>query len=227
MKRRQRPSCCAAVGFLIAMLWSLALVPAVLAQEEATADSEASTWQELERRPGEGERCLVCGMRAEGDEVVEIRYKGRTFHVKSMMLEEFAGSPDVFFRKLQARGALFDERAMEQKSYSPLWLWFGGYMLLGLLSAAVCGALAVSRGLTPIPWFFAGLAGNLAALFLLLLVGKRSADAPMNASLTKIPTTQAPVACAQCSATNHPSAAVCSACGGALRPAYEAEAVRA
>ncbi len=217
----------AVLGLAAVMLWGLTLIPAVGAQEARAVSEAPDEFEEIERRPGEGERCIVCRTRANGDEVVEIRYKGRTFHVKSMMFEEFAQSPDVFFRDLQARGALFDERAMEKQRYSTLWLWFGVYVLLGLVCAAVCGALAVGRGLAPIPWFFAGLAGNVAALFVLFVTGKRSPDAPTSSRLTKIPTTHAPVACGQCSAANHPSATACSGCGETLRPAYEAEAVRA
>jgi hypothetical protein len=228
MKRRHQSSCRAALGFIIALLWGLGMPPSGRAQEaRPPVDRDASGWQEIERRPGEGERCLVCGLRAQGDEVVEIRYKGRTFHVKAMMLKEFAQSPDTYFRQLQARGALFDERAMEQKTYSPIWLWLGGYVLIGLLSAAVCGAVAVGRGQAPIPWFFAGLAGNLAALFLLLVVVKRAVGVPTSPGLTKVPTTHAPVACTQCAVGNHPTAAVCVACGTRLHPAYEAEASRA
>ena len=49
------------------------------------------------------------------------------------------------------------------------WLYLGIYVLVGLVCAAACGYLAVNRGLQPIPWFFAGLVGNVAAIFVLIL----------------------------------------------------------
>ena len=68
---------------------------------------------ELDRHPGEGERCIVCEQQIHGHEIVELRYKGRRFFVAAEMLGEFNGDPDVYFQKLQARSALFDERSME------------------------------------------------------------------------------------------------------------------
>lgn len=188
-------------------------------------EAAAADWVEVGRASGEGERCLVCRLAIDGEEAVAVRYKGRTFHVKASMLATFAGDPDHYFEELQARGALFDERAMEGRSVSPFWLALGGYMLVGLVCAAFCGAVAIGRGLEPLPWFFAGLVGNLAALFVLMLGRQRgSADAPD--SWTKVRTTHAPSPCHACGAENHPSATACNDCGARLDPAFESEAGR-
>ena len=179
-------------------------------------------WQELERRPGEGEQCLVCGQTVHGDEVVEIRFRGRRFVVKASMLGDFEGDPDQYFAALEARSALFDEMAARPE-VSPLWLWVGGYIFVGLLFAALCGYLAVSRGLAPVSWFFAGLAGNVAALVVLLVTPRGLAAANLPGGLTKVPRTHTPVACDGCGASNHPAASRCAGCNAALQPTAASE----
>lgn len=190
---------------------------------------EEPAMTELERRPGVGERCIVCGMRIEGDEIVEVRYKGRTFHVAAKMLDELETTPDVYFRKLQARSALFDERAMEGRETASGWLLFGGYVLLGLVFGALCAYLAVGRALRPLPWFFAGLVANVVALAVLLTRPRGDAaalPAGIPDGLAKVPTTRAPARCPSCGAQNHPAAAACSTCGAALVPTAVAETAR-
>jgi hypothetical protein len=184
---------------------------------------------ELDRRPGKGEQCLVCGAAIEGLEIVEVRYKGRTFHVAAKMLGEFDADPDAYFQKLQARSALFDERSMEGRHASRGWLYAGAYVLIGLVFAALCGYLAISRTLAPLPWFFAGLAGNVAALAVLLAAPRgdpAAAPAGVPAGLAKVPATHASVPCPSCGASNHPAASACSGCGAALAPAFEPETAR-
>ena len=204
----------------------LATPPAVIGQGQ---DREAKAPVELDRRPGEGEQCIVCGLAIEGLEIVEVRYKGRTFYVASKMLSDFEADPDLHFQKLQARSALFDERSMEGRRVRPGWLYFGAYVLLGLVFAAVCGYLAISRSLEPLPWFFAGLAGNVAALAVLLVTPRgdpTAAPAGVPSGLVKVPATHASVACPSCGASNHPAASACSGCGAALTPALEPETAR-
>lgn len=217
------------------VLWGLLLLAGVplLAQAPPPdpagldrAGAAGAEWVEVGRKTGDGEQCLVCRLAIDGDEAVAIRYKGRTFHVKASMVDMFAEDPDRYFETLQARGALFDERAMEGRSVSPGWLIFGGYVLLGLICAALCGALAIGRGLEPLPWFFAGLVGNVAAVFVLLL-GRRRGDAAAPEAWTKVRTTHAPGRCPACGAENHPSADACSGCDVRLEPTLQSEAVRA
>ena len=210
-----------------AILLAVLLTTPLIADQGGERDPAAPV--ELGRKAGEGEQCIVCGQAIDGLEVVEVRYKGRSFFVAAKMLDELKGDPDAYFEKLQARSALFDERAMEGRRTSSGWLYFGAYVLLGLVFAALCGYLAVSRSLAPIPWFFAGLAGNVAALAVLLATprGDPSAlPAGVPAGLAKVPATRRPLPCPSCGVTNHPTAPACSACGAALAPALEPETAR-
>ncbi len=196
---------------------------------DGVALPDSPVLSELERRPGEGERCIVCAQQIHGDEIVEVRYKGRTFFVAGKMLDELASNTDTYFQQLQAQSALFDERSMEGRQMSFGWLLFGGYVLLGLIFAALCGYLAVGRSLAPLPWFFAGLVGNLAALIVLLATARGDSTvlpAGIPAGLAKVPTTRTPVTCSECDASNHPSAAVCGGCGRTLSPTVQAETAR-
>ncbi len=214
---------------LLAAILLAALLVAPVAVADQGAEREVDPPVELERRPGEGEQCIVCGRAIEGLEIVVVRYKGRTFFVAAKMLEEFEGAPDAYFQKLQARSALFDERAMEGRRTSNGWLYLGGYVLVGLVFAALCGYLAVSRSLQPLPWFFAGLAGNVAALAVLLVTPRgdpAALPAGVPAGLAKVPVTRAPVRCPSCGAANHPAAAACSGCGAAFAPELEPETAR-
>ncbi len=181
-------------------------------------------WVILDERPGDGEQCLVCGKRVFGENVFEIRYQGRTFHVGAPFLADFEGDPDQYFAKIQARSALFDEAAMQTRPMAFGWLLFDLYVLAGLICAAVCAYVAVARTLRPIPWFFAGLVGNVIALAAVLAVPRGEAGLfAVPRGLRKVPTTRAPVPCPACGATNHPAAGRCSACGNELKPTVEPE----
>ncbi|MEM7582719.1 MAG: zinc ribbon domain-containing protein [Acidobacteriota bacterium] len=205
----------------------LAILPAPRTLADQAEDGVALT--EVDRRAGAGERCIVCQQQIHGDEIVEVRYKGRTFHVAGKMLEQLASDTDTYFQELQARSALFDERAVEGRQVSTGWLWFGSYVLIGLVFSAICGYLAIGRSLEPLPWFFAGLVGNLPALLVLLAAGRGDSEAlpaGLPAGLAKVPTTRAPVRCAECGAQNHPAATACASCGHILSPTVEAETAR-
>ncbi len=214
------------VVILLALLGAWA--PPALAA--APPDSrENPQWVELETRPGQGEQCLVCRKRIFDEDVVEIRYQGRTFHVGVPFFGDFKDDPERYFARLQARSALFDENAMRAPPMALGWLWLGLYVLTGLVFSAVCGYVAVSRSLSPIPWFFAGLLGNVAALVVLLFAPRGDPavwPGGIPGGLRKVPTTRAPVACPQCASTNHPAAGRCSACGADLAPTVQSEAAR-
>lgn len=210
------------LGAIVLGIVVLAGLTAVVAADDGP--EPAAT--ELDRRAGEGERCLVCGQVIHGGEVVELRYKGRTFFVAAKMLEAFEDDPEAYFQQLQATSALFDERSMEGRQVSSGWLYFGLYVLIGLVFAAACGYLAVSRSLSPLPWFFAGLVGNVAALAVLLATPRgdpAALPAGVPTGLAKVPTTRAPATCPGCGAANHPSASVCGDCGKTLSPTIAAE----
>lgn len=214
-------------GLEAAILLAVLLTSPLIADQDPEREPAAPV--ELDRKIGEGEQCIVCGQTIDGLEVVEVRYKGRSFFVAAKMLDELKGDPDTYFEKLQARSALFDERAMEGRRTSSGWLYFGVYVLVGLVFAALCGYLAVSRSLAPIPWFFAGLAGNVVALAVLLATPRGDASAlpaGVPAGLAKVPVTRLPVPCPSCGTSNHPAAAACSGCGTGLAPALEPETAR-
>jgi len=214
----------------------IALLPLASACHQSTGAATASIQagqsqlpQELQRKPGEGEQCIVCDQPITGGEVVELRYKGRRFYVAAPLLQDLFDDPDRYFYKRQARSALFDEEAHTAIA-SNGWLYFGLYVLAGLLFGALCGYLAITRAMPPLPWFFAGLLGNLAAL--LVLLGARRGDpsahpAGVPPELAKVPATRAPIACAKCGRLNHPAATVCVSCLRKLQPKVGSEASRA
>lgn len=187
-------------------------------------------WVQLDQRIGQGEQCLVCDHRIFDKGVIEIRYQGRTFFVASgEMLRKFAADPDYYFSKIQSRAALFDENSVGRGQMSLGWLGFGLYVLLGLVIGAACAYVAVTKGLSPVAWFFAGLFGNGAVLAVLLNTSpNKDGQAPTGipAGLRKVPTTYGPATCDACGVSNHPSASACSQCGAALQPAVEPETAR-
>lgn len=194
---------------------------------EDPAPTETPGWVILDERPGDGEQCLVCGKRIFDEDVVEIRYQGRTFHVGAPFLSDFKNDPDQYFVKLQARSALFDEAAMQTPPMAYGWLWLGVYVVAGLIFGAACAYVAVSRALAPIPWFFAGLLGNVIALVAVFVCPRGEASVcGIPRGLRKVPTTRAPSPCPSCSATNHPAARRCSVCGSDLQPSVEPETAR-
>lgn len=211
--------------FAAAVLTMAGLFPGAAAQEKSPEEERVI----LERRPGEGERCIVCKQQVHGADVLEIRYKGRRFFVKAAMLEDFDADPPRYFQDLQARSGLFDERAVGGGRVSVGWLALGGYVVVGLVFAALCGYLAIGRGLAPLPWFFAGLAGNVAALFVLLVTPRGDLEAlpaGVPAGLAKVPVTRRPVPCPGCGTANHPAATECGGCRRPLTPSVVAETAR-
>lgn len=186
-------------------------------------------WTVLDRHPGAGEQCLVCGQRIWDLEVVALRYKGRTFHVAAPMMADFEAAPERYFRQLQPRAALFDEAQVRERPMASGWLAIGLYVLIGLVCGALTAYLAVARERPPLPWFFAGLLVNVVAPAALLTLPRGAAgDLPAGipAGLAKVPTTRAPAPCPACGSLNHPAADRCSRCGAALTPTAEAETAR-
>ena len=215
------------------ILGALVLLAPACGSDAPQAPSQQAPSQQpaaLGRKTGEGEQCLVCGELIRGAEVVELRYKGRRFHVAAALFEKLMEDPDRYFSKLQARSALFDEEAYSNQSPMSLgWLYFGLYVLVGLLSAAVCGCLAVSRGLASMRWFFAGLVGNVIAVLWIVLARRgdpAAAVAGVPKGLAKVPTTHGPQTCLSCGHLNHPSAEACAHCGQPTEPTAESDVMR-
>ena len=208
-----------------ALLGIAFVVLGLLSPAAAQAPTGAPDLVEVERRAADGERCIVCGKVMRDGSIVELRYKGRSIHVAPDMLEALLEAPDTHFHKMQARSALFDEET-HATPFGSAWLWFGIYVLAGLVCAALCGYLAISRALSPLPWFFAGLVGNVAAVVVVLLAGRgnaATAPAGIPPGFAKVATTRAPVPCASCGRWNHPSADRCAGCEATLTPAVASE----
>lgn len=207
--------------------WTLAPASAATGQEPTPAEQPAS-WEKLDQRPAHGEQCIVCRAQIHEGDIFELRYKGRTFFVAAAMLDDFEADPDHYFHAMQARGGLFDEAAVDVPPMRTGWLYFGSYVLIGLLFAAACSYLALDKGLPAWGWFFAGLLLNVLALAA-IATRKRQPGAHLEgapAGLAKIPITLAPATCAHCGNSNHPSASACSDCGHALIPTVEPETAR-
>lgn len=194
----------------------------------AASVEPVAEWEILEQRAADGEQCLVCRKALHGGEVVEVRYRGRTFHVATSMLDEFVADPDRYFNTMEAHAALFDERAFDAPPTSNAWLYFGIWVLAGLVFGAASAYVAIDRGLPAVGWFFAGFLVNVLAL---AAVVSRTPRRPMageerRSGLTKVSSTHTPRPCPACGASNHPAAAACSACGAPLEAAFEAETAR-
>ncbi len=210
---------------MVGGVWAACLAGLAGPQEGQT---EEPAWQAIDQRAADNEQCLVCRTPIQTGQVIEIRYKGRNFHVMPEMLARFADDPDAYFAQLQARSALFDEGGTSQRLGS-LWLWIGLYVLAGLIGAAVCSYLAVSKSMNLLPWFIAGLLFNIVAVIAVLLVpgGDSSIEpAGIPSGMAKVPLTRSPASCPDCDAQVHPAASSCSRCGSSLQPLVEAETSR-
>ena len=173
--------------------------------------------------------CLVCGKRQEC-EPQQVREGRRIFLCPEACAEAWQADPEHFFRRLQAHSVLVDEKAVVLLDLMSGWMWFGLYVLVGLIFAGACGFLAVERARAPLLWFLLGLVINVVALLLLLARGKGqlvAAPEGIPAGLCKVPVTRAPARCPSCGQENHPTAEECPGCGAALTPRGEAEVRRA
>jgi hypothetical protein len=200
---------------------ALSMVITVSASVPAAAEVvKQGGYQVLEIRPGQGELCLVCGKLVYDADVVEIRYRGRTFFVGAPLMQDFEADPDRYFKKLEARSALFDESSLLAVPLSFGWLIFGVYAFVGVMFAALLSYFAFHWGQPPLRWMFIGLFANVFGLIALLVTPKRPVSfLGVPSGLTKIPSTYAPVACSECGAFAHPSAGTCLKCGAGLNPA--------
>lgn len=230
MRRFPAVSWSAAAGLTLWLAATMSIVLAASLSGQPPGDSAAGAggaepdWEILERHPGEGEQCLVCSQAIDGEMALVIRYKGRIFHVKESMLDELRRDPDGYFRKLQARSGLFDEEAIGAEPPRTGWLAAGVYVVIGLVCGAVCAGMALARSRRTLPWFFAGLFGNVLAVVAVAVAGPAGDGARVLPSgLAKIPSTRAPVPCPGCGAENHPAAEACTSCGASLVPAVAPE----
>jgi hypothetical protein len=177
-------------------------------------------------RADQGEACTICGTSLDSNDVVLI-VRGRRVPLDAAMVDEFLANEEVYFARLQPRGALFQEEE-RSRSTGPggvdlFWFLVGFYVLTAVIFSGLSAYVAVSKGLKPFPHFLIGL--GLSALgFLYVLTRPRAAT--VASGLGKVHATNDPVACEKCAYPNHPSARRCSRCATTLRPSTTSEVER-
>ena len=107
-------------------------------------------------------------------------------------------------------------------------MFFGSYVLIGLIFSALAAHRAFHVGRDPLIWLVIGLVANLLGFLVLLALPRQEIHAlgGVPTGLAKIAATYSPDACPACGAENHPSAPQCSACGGNLVPRVVSEVHR-
>ncbi|MBM3736052.1 MAG: hypothetical protein FJW39_09725 [Acidobacteria bacterium] len=165
----------------------------------------------------DGETCVVCNTRLTKDDVAFL-IDGQRLAVMREMREELLREPLVYLARYKPEGMLFTGR--QPVAMGAGYLWVGTWVLLAIVSGALCSYLAMNRGLAPSKWFFAGLAFPPAVVGLMF---KPRAAVP--AGLAKIASTRDPAACPACGSLNHPAATACLRCGAAMIPTARAETV--
>jgi hypothetical protein len=177
--------------------------------------------------PRPGEICVVCNKPIGANDLVYL-VGGQRVPVHRVNCDaQLHADPSKYLAKLKPRGALLDASSVSvQTSYD--WLYFGFYVLAGLVFGALAAHRAFHVGRRPLAWLALGLLGNLPAYVVLLVLPKRQvrALAGIPPGLGKIASTYAPQACPNCGAENHPSARECSACRAKLNPTMQSEAAR-
>ncbi len=173
--------------------------------------------------------CVVCN-HSVSDGVQPIQYKGRQVHVCTGKCQEhWLAEPDRHFAKMQSRSALFDEKSVNENPVNYGWLYFGFYMLAGMIFGGLCGFQALGKGLDPQFWFLIGLFFNVIAYVMISTTPKGDLSglpAGVPAGFGKIPSTVLPIQCPHCDQKVHPSARYCSGCQVKLEPKIESETSR-
>ena len=205
--------------------------PAGGGEEQQQTDSlstKASQILTRQVRPNPGETCVVCNKPIGPDDVVYLVDGQRVPVHRGDCDNRLHASPAKFLGKLKPRGAFLDASSLNaQASYA--WLYFGFYVLAGLIFGALAAHRAFHVGRRPLVWLVLTLAGNLPAYAVLLALPKCQvrALAGIPPGLGKIASTYSPQACPKCGTENHPSARQCSGCGAKLNPTMESETARA
>lgn len=176
----------------------------------------------------DGEICLTCGKAITKDDVTYTVDGQRVPVHKGKCVGALAAKPVEWLSKLKPRGAFLDAGAATL-GLSSGWLVLGLYVLTGLIFSALAAHRAFSVGRDPLLWLVVGFLTNIAGFAVLLMLPRQEvhALAGVPAGLGKVAATYSPEACPACGAENHPSARVCSGCGGALTPRIVSEAQRA
>ncbi len=207
-----------ALGLFLFIFILLAL-PAY-SQEKLPSDDLKYSVTEV--RPGD--HCIVSG-KPLGPNDICLMVEGRRVPLKREALDIFLQNPERYFARLQPKSALFTEDMGQGKPLNLSWFFFGVYVLVGLVFAALTAHTAVAKGLSPIPWFFTGLLIN-AFGYLSVLTRKPEIVKEVPEGLRKVPLTAEPMKCDKCGHENHPSARTCAACGNSMTPQILSETER-
>ncbi|MEK9135870.1 MAG: hypothetical protein AAB393_02000, partial [Bacteroidota bacterium] len=87
-----------------------------------------------------GERCIVCGTALDSNGIAFI-VKGRRIPLDPAMVDDFLKNREMYFARVQPRGALFQEE-LGAESGSALgsgWFLFGAYVLVALIFGGLSG----------------------------------------------------------------------------------------
>lgn len=176
----------------------------------------------------DGETCITCGKPITKHDVTYMVEGQRVAVHNGPCLGALAAKPVEWLSTLKPHGAFLDATAANA-GLSSGWLFFGSYILLGLIFGALAAHRAFSVGRDPLVWLAVGFLTNIIGYAVLLALPPQEvhALAGVPSGLGKIAATYAPEACPACGAENHPAARACSGCGGALTPHIISEVQRA
>jgi len=223
-----------AVAYAVASRPSLARGPAFQAATAQDVPTQNSPSQQALQPPGTsveprpGEICIVCN-RPIGPQDRVYLVDGQRVPVHLEEDDVLRRNSERYLARVRPRGGLLGTEPDARSALSIRWLALGAYVLVGLIFAGLCGYRAVNRGLSPVPWFFAGLAFNLPAYLILLARPSHLEALPaghLPRGLAKVPVTYRPEPCPNCGALNHPSASVCPRCGAKLQPRRDSEVAK-
>lgn len=218
---------CRYILLLSGFFMFFALPPSAAAQPEPQQAAEepwaAQLRREVENAPRieiqPGDMCIVGHIPLTEQSGTGILLRGRRVTMHKSKFDRFKAAPQKYFSQMQPKAALFTE-SYERNEPRMGWTIFGTAVVGLIILAGASAALAVRYGKDPSSSFFSALCGNLFAPF----AARGGEQVELRAGHTKIPNTAEPIPCPACGSTNHPAAELCSACGAALKPAYESEA---
>lgn len=211
-------------GSSMNLVWLLLVLVGVSAGF-GVQEKQPAPYKEVKPKPGE--RCVVCDALLGPDDVTYI-VRGRRVPLRRAMVDSFMKHQELFFSKLQPKGALVQEdfnapAGVALGGISFGWFLVGLYVLAGLGFGGLCAYAAVSRGLNGSRYFFVGLFLNVFGYVYTLTRPAGAAASVVPGGLRKVPRTHAPVVCPECGSENHPAAEKCSGCGAKLQPVYRSE----
>jgi hypothetical protein len=181
-----------------------------------------------ERMPArDGETCHICnGKVGKGDAAYLASGQRVALHAADCCEGKFLKDSQVHTASLRPNS--IQAVAVAGVGLASRWMWFGIYVLAGLVFGGFTAHLAVRKGYSPAGWFLRGFVLLGGAYLYLCRKPARPGASSAPVGLAKVPLTSQPVACPACGEPNHPSASQCLACGGRMLPrvASEVEALK-